>query len=96
MLRVAFGSCYGYKDHDSNIFETVVKDDPDLFIWLGDVAYIDLKQKVMPLNYVNMRFKMTSEAPGYSQLLESSAVIGVWDDHDYGMDNSGRHFEFRD
>ena len=40
-IKLAFGSCYGIRDKKSNIFETIVKDEPDVWIWLGDVAYVD-------------------------------------------------------
>jgi hypothetical protein len=39
----AFGSCYnGINKHKSryDIFDTIHKNKPDLFIWLGDAAYI--------------------------------------------------------
>ena len=38
-LKIAFGSCYG--KFDTDIFETIVKDEPDVWIWLGDATYID-------------------------------------------------------
>ena len=40
-IRIAFGSCYGIRDFKSDIFETIADDKPDLWIWLGDVAYVD-------------------------------------------------------
>ena len=38
-LKIAFGSCYG--KFDTDIFETIAKDEPDVWIWLGDATYID-------------------------------------------------------
>ena len=46
----------------------------------------------MPKEYVEKRFAMTKDAPGYSELKN---VIGVWDDHDMGANNSDRLFEFK-
>lgn len=57
---------------------------PDLFVWLGDVAYIDSTEflfRLMPLDYVNKRFADTLSAKGYNKL---KRVVGIWDDHDYG------------
>ena len=40
---------------------------------------------------------MTKEdAPGYPELLSKAKIIGVWDDHDYGQNDSGRDFEMKD
>ena len=50
-----------------------------------------------PDDYVKKRLKMTKEdAPGYPELLSKAKVIGVWDDHDYGQNDSGRDFEMKD
>ena len=43
-LTLAFGSCYGSgRNWDSDIFDTIADGRPDVFIWLGDVAYPDKK-----------------------------------------------------
>ena len=54
-VKFAFGSCYGLWDHRSDIFDSISKEEADVFIWLGDVAYVDskdLKFKGMPAEYV--------------------------------------------
>ena len=48
-------------DLTSDIFKTIAPT-TDLFIWLGDVAYVDtpnLKMSAMPKEYVEKRFAMT-------------------------------------
>ena len=98
-IRVAFGSCYGVFSHESDIFTTIAEDEPDLFVWLGDVAYVDAPDiffRGMPPEYVVERFKRTKEAPGYDALTKKSKIIGVWDDHDYGSNDAGRRFKLKD
>jgi len=53
-LSIGFGSCYGLRDNKSDIFKTIAKEDLDLWIWLGDVAYADKvgSDKIMPKSYV--------------------------------------------
>ena len=43
-IRIAFGSCYGPFENDdtAEIFNVIVRDEPDVFIWLGDAVYLDL------------------------------------------------------
>ena len=41
LLRIAYGSCYGIWDFESNAFESIVKEKPDVWVWLGDAAYVD-------------------------------------------------------
>jgi alkaline phosphatase D len=37
-------------------------------------------------------FRKTKDFPNYAKLRETTPVIGVWDDHDYGKDNAGSEF----
>ena len=94
-LNISFGSCYGIYDFQSDIFETIAAEKPDLFIWLGDVSYNDspdLKFHGMSEEYVSKRLALTKSAKGYSKL---SRVIGVWDDHDFGTNDGDRLFEHK-
>ncbi len=38
----AFGSCfYGYYSKRLDIFKTINENDPQMWLWLGDAAYVD-------------------------------------------------------
>ena len=43
VIRIAFGSCFSWYDgaDTAEIFDVIGRDEPDVFIWLGDAAYID-------------------------------------------------------
>ena len=46
-LRIVFASCYKVVRIENNtIFESIEQKKPDVFIWLGDVAYVD--KRVLP------------------------------------------------
>ena len=106
LLRIAFGSCYGLWDFQSNIFESIVLDEPDVWVWLGDAAYVDDQDLISVIfhptkgatsEYVEQRLNMTKEqAAGYQELLQKTHVIGVWDDHDYGHNDAGSDFQMKD
>ena len=60
-LSLTFGSCYGLFDNESSIFETISQN-TDVFIWLGDVAYVDAPDysfKPMEPGYVSQRLRQT-------------------------------------
>ena len=69
-------------------------DKPDVFVWLGDVAYTDhpLHFAPMRVDYIKDRYDQTRNALGYSKLAEKTKIVGVWDDHDFGTNDGGRHF----
>jgi len=88
--RIAFGSC-GHQDHPQPILKTVVKSKPDLFIYLGDNIYGDTKDmKVLQAKYDKLAAK-----PEFQNLRANVPTLSVWDDHDYGWNDSGKEYEFK-
>ena len=74
-MKIAFGSCYGIFTYRSDIFETLAKSEerPDVFLWLGDAAYVDKSHiyphlEGMPKSYVTERFEDTNKAKGYKEM----------------------------
>jgi hypothetical protein len=42
LTRIAFGSCYGaHREENPTIINSIADYKPDIFVWLGDVQYID-------------------------------------------------------
>jgi alkaline phosphatase D len=63
--------------------------DPDVWIWLGDNIYGDSKdQEVLKAKYDKQK---SNEL--YQKLLEKTKVFGIWDDHDFGLNDGGKEFE---
>ncbi|KAK2563697.1 hypothetical protein P5673_012678 [Acropora cervicornis] len=95
--RIAFGSCsYSFPNKPQPLWEHISKQKPDLWVWLGDAVYADTK--IAPLTWtpsplVEMvdKFNALKYSLEYQKFLESGIhVLGVWDDHDYGMNNGGK------
>ncbi|TKY57013.1 Alkaline phosphatase D [Spatholobus suberectus] len=38
------------------------------------------------------RYKKAKSNPGYARLQQNAEVIGIWDDHDYGLNDAGKEF----
>ena len=71
---------------DSEVFETMVSNDPHLVINLGDMHYAGIggaKSKFFQLAYHEM-FKSTEMRAMY----ENYSLVYTFDDHDVGADNS--------
>lgn len=85
------GRAYG---SDYEIFGTIAKQNPDLMIWLGDNTYyreVDW-HTVAGLQH---RYTHTRSLPEMQVLLGATHNIAIWDDHDYGPNNSDRSFRLR-
>ena len=87
---IAFGSC-NHQDKDQPFWETIAADQPDLWIWLGDNIYADTEDSLeMQADYARQLQK-----PPYRNFIRETPVIGIWDDHDYGVNDGGRNYPER-
>lgn len=86
---IAFGSCHKLENSHA-VWDAVngLKGGagPDVFVFLGDNVYAHGEgMAVLRDKYAELR-----GLAGVERLFAASDVIGVWDDHDYGPNDSGR------
>jgi len=87
LSRIAFGSC-AHQDREQPIWEPIVREKPELFLFLGDVIYADTEDmKVMKAKYDKL-----AKVPGWKKLRETCPVMAMWDDHDMGADDAGAEY----
>lgn len=85
---IAFGSCS--KQYIPNQrWNDILDNDPDIWVWLGDNIYGDTHD----MNVMSEKYAHQKADTGYQALLHSrTRIIGTWDDHDYGVDDGGKHY----
>jgi len=82
------GKPYGSNYH---IFESILAKKPDAMLWLGDNTYMretDWNSR----SGILYRYTHTRATPELQGLLGSVHHYAIWDDHDFGPDNSDRGF----
>ena len=88
--KIAFGSCAEETKHQP-VLDLVVKHKPDIFVYLGDNIYADTKDmKVMQAKYDSLAAK-----PEFQRLKKSNPLFATWDDHDYGWNDIGKYYPFK-
>lgn len=88
---IAFGSC-NRQDHENHLWDDVVANNPVVWIWGGDNIYSDTDDlRKMRKDYEVQRYQ-----DGYKEVRKSMDIIGTWDDHDYGLNDGGREWAFKD
>ncbi|MBK8556457.1 MAG: hypothetical protein IPL65_12140 [Lewinellaceae bacterium] len=87
MAVIAFGSCNKI-DKPQTMWEFVNENDPNLWIWLGDIIYADTTD-MRALRGMYRQLKMD---PGYSKLRHKAQIIGIYDDHDFGANDAGKGY----
>ncbi|MCB0572700.1 MAG: alkaline phosphatase family protein, partial [Phaeodactylibacter sp.] len=101
-FKVAIGSCayineteydrpgtpYG---SDYQIFQSIYEQHPNAMIWLGDNVYLREADWFSRTGILH-RYTHTRSLPEMQPLLASTHHYAIWDDHDYGPNNSNRSY----
>ncbi|MDU8885946.1 alkaline phosphatase D family protein [Yeosuana sp. MJ-SS3] len=90
-FKIAFGSCAS-QDQPLPIFNTIVAHNPDIFVFLGDNIYGDTKD----MDTLRLKYNQLAEKSSYQNLKENAEIIATWDDHDFGWNDSGKYYEFKE
>jgi alkaline phosphatase D len=90
-FTLVFASCND-QDREQPLWEPIIDNAPDLFIWGGDNIYADTDDMAkMEEDYG----KLWAE-PGYASLAEITTITGTWDDHDFGKNDGGVEWESKE
>ncbi|MCB9185985.1 MAG: alkaline phosphatase family protein [Flavobacteriales bacterium] len=85
--RIAFGSC-GHQLGEQFIWNNIVDEHPDLWVWLGDNIYGDTED----MEVLRKKYQQLGDNQNYRYLKENVPVIATWDDHDYGVNDGGKEY----
>ncbi len=84
-VRVAFTSCVGYNGYDATAgYADMARTNLDLLLMLGDNHYANTNDPVIQRKFY---FDQRTTA-GWRGLSPGTPVYAIWDDHDFGPDNS--------
>ncbi|KJE91561.1 hypothetical protein CAOG_08627 [Capsaspora owczarzaki ATCC 30864] len=103
LTRVAFGSC-SRPTLPQRLWKPLGELEPEVFAWLGDVVYADSREQTFvwrpsPLEHVRDIYAMQKALPEYKAFVDGPSkplVLGVWDDHDFNLNNGGDRNQLRD
>jgi alkaline phosphatase D len=99
--KIAFGSCAApfTQPGEMDIFSTIHSKDPDLYIGIGDNMYADVEglEGVPFYNvFIDFNYLLLNNDPHFRKLRRDVPIIATWDDHDYGKNNGGVEFQYKD
>ena len=101
----AFGSCAYTNEKDKDrpgksyggdyfIYSSILEKDPDFMLWLGDNVYF--REPDDSRTGVYHRYTHDRSLSELQPLLGAVHHYAIWDDHDYGPNNSDRSFIYKD
>lgn len=102
-FSVAFASCmFPARVPVQPIWDQIGAYRPDALLLIGDNNYMPNHPAAYETDVETVSFAMARyhrylrDVPGLRSLLATTPSYGIWDDHDYGPDNSDRTFKWRE
>ncbi len=87
----SFGSCNKFRANPNpEIFLNISHQNPDVWTWVGDIAYLPAKVDIAG---VVKGFNESKNSASYTHLRTKTTVIGTWDDHDYGENDGDKNYK---
>ena len=105
-FEMACGSCAFIVDPDYDrpgtpfgggyeIFDSIAEQQPHLMLWLGDNIYLR-EADYGSEGGIDFRYRQVRSFPPLQRLLRSTHHAAIWDDHDFGPNNSNQGYSFKD
>lgn len=90
-FTIAFGSC-NKQNLPQPLWDPIMANNPDVFIWGGDNIYADTPD----MEKMEQDYKTQKSNPDYQELISSTPVLATWDDHDYGKNDAGTEWVYKE
>jgi alkaline phosphatase D len=92
-FKIALGSCAVFTRDTAvtHIYESIASKKPDIMLWLGDNIYLDALDWDSIQNIMK-EYTANRSLSQLQPLLAATHHYAIWDDHDYGPDNSDSSF----
>ena len=90
-MKIGFGSCLK-QNKDMPIFEAIKSDSFDIFLMLGDNVYGDSQTE--DLKELKSAYKKQKE--NFNNMGLNLPFEAIWDDHDYGLNDGGKNYPFKE
>ncbi|MBQ4852931.1 alkaline phosphatase D family protein [Pseudoalteromonas sp. MMG012] len=90
--RIALGSCFKTQGDMPDALARLIGHKPDLYLWLGDNIYADTTD----MSKMRQKYDDKKLNSDYQQFLAAKIpTMATWDDHDFGLNNEGKHYPKR-
>ena len=90
-IKIGFGSCLK-QDKSMPIFKSIKKDSFNLFLMIGDNVYGDSETE--DLKELKLAYK--KQKKNFEMMELDFPFEAIWDDHDYGMNDSGKDYPYKE
>ena len=97
-LTIAVASCMNdrwNKDQIQNMWMGLLSFQPDLIFLIGDNVYADKYIPEVKPKDLEKRYIETWKTLPIYKISSLIPILAIWDDHDYGMNDGNKHFQYK-
>lgn len=95
LQRVALGSCFKVQRNNNRVWDAISDYAPDVFIYAGDTLYPNKDDDSAGLPNLRAAYAALAKVDSFARLRDSTPVLSVWDDHDFGDNDGGGDFALK-
>jgi alkaline phosphatase D len=90
--KIDFASCME-QSRPQPMWDTVLADRPDFFVFAGDSVYAD--RPPFSVHALRDAYATQEAVPGFMRLRSTVPHMAIWDDGDFGQNDGGAEFPFK-
>lgn len=92
LTNFVFLSCNNQKKKPNNkLLDSIEKLNPQLMLWIGDYFYTDCTE----LRCLDAAYDFIKKDPFYVKLKNTFRIDGIYDDHDYNINNGDKSYKYK-
>lgn len=93
--RIVFASC-AQQNEDQSIWNTINAENADLVIYFGDNVYGDVRSDDPALPELKAAYMRLAQSKPFAKVRASTPVLTMWDDHDFGLNDQGANYQYKE
>ncbi len=95
LTRIVFASC-AQQNEDQSIWDVIAAENPDLTLFIGDNVYGDVYSRDAALPELKAAYMRLAQSEPFSRARAAAPMLTMWDDHDYGLNDAGGEYQYKD
>lgn len=95
LTRIVFASC-AQQNQDQSIWDVIAGENPDLTLYMGDNVYGDVRSDDPSLPELKAAYMRLAQSEPFARARASAPMLTAWDDHDYGMNDAGGGYQYKE
>ncbi len=95
LSRIVFASC-AQQNEDQSMWDRVAAENGDLVLYIGDNVYGDVRSNDAALPELKAAYMRLAMSAPFARVRAGAPVLTTWDDHDYGLNDGGAEYQYKE